>query len=207
MTALATELFREVLDRQRAVLATAVTAGLGQVDLDLAPSRLRAAVDSWATSAAVTTESVQATAAAVALTYSRQLTAAAGVVEAMPSVDLTARVGVVPQDVPGTSLDDAYRRAGFSVLWRLRGAPRDTAVRYGRYAAMRVSHTSVQEAATSVLDDVMREHPRIVGWRRIASANACDRCVLAASRQYKATEPLRRRHPTCACSQEPIVVG
>jgi len=196
--------YRDRLLTHRVVIGQSVSAGLADVDLDLAPERLRQAIVRWATAAAALTAAGQAMAAQLTATY---LAAYLSLTDAQPPppVDLNSRVGRVPDDVPGSSLEDALMRAGVAVLWRLRSAPRADAVRYGQYAASRVTWTSVQDSATSVLDEVIDVHAEIVGWRRIASATACKRCVQAAERTYRSTEPLRRRHPSCRCSQEPIV--
>lgn len=197
--------YRTRLLTQRTLVGQAVTAGLLDVDLDLAPDRLRLEMVRWAAAAAAVTVQGQTLAAQMTATYLAAWLSSSQVSDAMPDLDPLIRVGTVPDDVPGGSLDEAMRRSAFSVLWRLRSAPRDQALAYGSYAANRVTWTALQDNATGLLGDGIDAHPRITGWRRMTSSTACDRCVLAAGRLYRSTEPLERRHPSCRCTQEPIV--
>jgi hypothetical protein len=197
--------YRDRLLRQRLVAGVAVTAGLREIDLDLTPDRLRAEMLRWAAAAAALTMQGQESAARLSSAYLAGWLSAAGAREPLPALDLQLRVGTVPGDVPGGSLEEAMRRSAFSVLWRLRTAPSDQALKYGGYAANRVTWTALQDNATGVLADGIDAHPQIIGWRRITSSNACQRCVLAAHRQYRSTEPLRRRHPSCRCTQEAVL--
>lgn len=199
--------YRSRLLTQRALAAQAVAEGLRQLDLDLPADRLRPEMLRWAAAAASLTIRGQTVASSLSATYLAAWLSASQVVEPLPSLDVDARVGLVPDDVPGGSLDDAMRRAAFAVVWRMRSAPVDEALRYGSYAATRVTVTALQDNATGVLGDGMTVHPRVVGYRRITSTTACERCVLAADRQYKTTEPMKRRHPSCRCTQEPILAA
>jgi hypothetical protein len=197
--------YRRTLIAQRATTGQAVTAGLAQVDLDLAPDRLAVELARWSSAAAAFTTAGQASAGRLSLTYLSAFLSASAVTDPLPPVDPLARVGVVPRSVPGESMTEAMHRAGIAVLWRLRSAPRGQAVRYGQYAATRVVWTSLQDSATTVLHSVIRDHPRIRRWRRVTSATACSFCSDAAAGSQPSSAPLDDLHPSCRCTQEPQV--
>jgi hypothetical protein len=197
-----TDRYRELVLAQRTSAGTLVGGSLAAVDLDLTRARVTSYLARWAAASASAVVNAQSATAGLTKTYLMGYLAAAGApVDLGPGVDLSAHVGVARD----STVDALLAIAAKGLLWRLgTGAGRDAALGYGQQLAERAANVAVSDTARDTLTDLMVASPEVVGYRRVTAAQTCKRCALAAERVYK-SEVLLPRHPSCRCTQEPVL--
>lgn len=75
---------------------------------------------------------------------------------------------------------------------------------FGGTIATTLANTDVQFAARGASADWTARDTRIVGYRRVPGAGACQFCILVSTRRYT-TGQLMEIHNRCGCGVEPIV--
>lgn len=111
-----------------------------------------------------------------------------------------------PDELRGVPPDEVYMRP-FHAIWRSlsRGESLDEAVDAGLRRAESLAATDVQLAKTTTTQQVISEHRRTVGWRRVPKgAFTCALCLIASTQRYTKSE-LAAIHPGCDCDVAPIV--
>ena len=197
-----TDRYRERVQTQRDAAGAAAAASLAGLDLDLSRAAITAYLLQWAARSSTTVVNAQTATAALTDAYLHgYLAASLAPLLTVTAIDLAAHVGVTRD---GT-VDDLFRTAAKGLLWRLgRGAGRDAALAYGQSLATRGAAVAVSDTARDTLTDLMVATPEVVGYRRVTASSTCERCALAAERIYQ-KEVLLPRHPSCRCTQEPVL--
>ena len=195
-----TDLYRERLLSVRERAGRAAEGAWERVDLaDLEPT-----FTDWvgAVSTAVTDAQVRAT----------RLSAA--YLTAFLSSELGRRVPTVTIDASGYAgtardgrpLAEAYDTARVGVLVALKdGTPNEQALNAGRVRALRAVELDVMQTARQSLQDAMRAHERVSGYRRAVSGT-CGACVAASEGVFSDSAHFEV-HPGCQCVPEPRVRG
>lgn len=76
----------------------------------------------------------------------------------------------------------------------------------GLYQLVGVADTQLQEASRGVMDVAMNTDPQYRGYLRHPNPGACGRCLILANKFFRRNEGFER-HPRCACTHIPILVG
>jgi hypothetical protein len=106
--------------------------------------------------------------------------------------------------IRGVDAREVYRRPGLTVWSALsRGARFPDAVAAGLSRARGLAATDIQLAKTHTARYVLASKPHVVGYRRVAEADACAVCAVAASETYS-SDDLLPIHANCDCGVEPI---
>lgn len=111
-------------------------------------------------------------------------------------IDPAAVTGVA---VRGIDPAEEYRRPGVTVRSALSaGAGMQDAVRRGRARALSLVATDLQLAKTHTARAALATDERVVGYRRVVSADPCELCRVASTQRYHRGE-LMPIHPGCSC--------
>ena len=87
------------------------------------------------------------------------------------------------------------------------GLGESDALRAGLARTVRTLSLETLAAPRGALADVLRADDRIVGYRRVTSANACGACLAAATGAIHDSDVTLDVHGHCRCSHEPVVRG
>lgn len=87
------------------------------------------------------------------------------------------------------------------------GQPRPRALEMGLARAARLVSAEVLAAPRTALHRGFGQHPRITGWRRVTSSDACLACLAAATGAIRATSEILEAHTHCRCTSEAVVRG
>jgi hypothetical protein len=72
---------------------------------------------------------------------------------------------------------------------------------------MRGATGQVLAAGRTAMDDMTQADQQIIGWRRVAAANACGVCLGAATGAIQQDAEVLLCHDSCRCIKEPVVRG
>jgi hypothetical protein len=130
----------------------------------------------------------------------RFLTLELGRPEPIPAVDLER--ATVARD--GRTLEEALRPAVYTVKAAL-AARHPNPLAVGARRAHRTVAVEAMSGPRDALDQLINEHPRIVGWRRATTGNPCGACLAAATGAIQESRTVLRVHSHCRCVKEPVV--
>jgi len=120
----------------------------------------------------------------------------------------TSPVGVDVGEIAyrgGVDIAEVYARPTVTARTAIaRGASFAEAITQGRGRAVQLADTDVMTTARTVADAVMRQIPRVKGYRRVPDASACEFCLVASTQRYHVGS-LMPIHPGCHCGIAPIV--
>jgi hypothetical protein len=106
---------------------------------------------------------------------------------------------VTTEALRGVPHDEMWRRPGVAVWSDLsQGHPLEEAVAAGAALALVLAATNLQLARTHASRHILSNNPRVVGYRRVLSANACELCQTSTHRFGK--DELMPIHNSCTCS-------
>lgn len=163
-------------------------------------------VRQWAQVTGLTVARGQLAAATLTNLYLAAYVAAETGRPAEPSgVDLSEYEGKTEDGRPVT---DLLVGAGIAVKVALGyGHNGNVALAAGLARGMRGASGQVLAAGRTAMDDMTRADSQIVGWRRVASGNACGVCLGAATGAIQSDEQVLLCHDSCRCTKEPVIRG
>jgi hypothetical protein len=83
----------------------------------------------------------------------------------------------------------------------------NAALAAGLARGMRGATGQVLAAGRTAMDDMTQADQQIIGWRRVAAANACGVCLGAATGAIQQDAEVLLCHDSCRCTKEPVVRG
>ena len=105
----------------------------------------------------------------------------------------------------GVSLEEVYRRPFVNVWTALsKNEPWEVAVNAGEARATASAEMDVQLSHRASYDAIKEANPRIKGYRRVASAGACDFCALVNGAFVKSASAMPL-HNRCGCGLDPVM--
>lgn len=192
-----TDRYRERLRLMQRSAAQNARAQWQQVTLD----DLDATTERWAGSVALLIEetqrgSVNLTAAYIAAYVGSEL----GRAQLIPTI--TQQVGIAEDGRPLVQALDVAK-IGTRVALKA-GHDSTTSLDHGLGRGVRLAIAALAFAPRAALVNGMKEHERVVGWRRV-TFGGCGACLAAATGAIHATDELLEVHDNCQCTMEPVV--
>jgi hypothetical protein len=197
-----TDAYRDHLLQLRRHLVATAGQRWGRVNLE----DLEATYRAWALfAAAALTAGQRAGARATDTYFSAYMEAELGRPAAIAAVDGDELVG---RGRDGRGLAEVLAPPLITVRQALKqGTSVNRALQMGQARATRILAVELTATPRVVLDRKIAGTARVVGWRRVASANACGACLGAATGAIHESAIPLRVHGFCRCIKEAVVAG
>jgi hypothetical protein len=118
------------------------------------------------------------------------------------AVDIAALVAEARRGIPSL---EVYMRPSITARRMLaEGKTLAEALRIARARAASAANTDIALAARGAGQAAMARHTKIVGYRRVPNATACEFCLVASTQRYHTSE-LMPLHNNCRCVIAPII--